>query len=148
MHRQRAQMVVEFAFVAPVLILLTLGILGIGRAFYTYVDLTNAARAGARYAVAQTDVYTCPTTTAFKDKVKASQPNIDWTKLATSPLKDIDLDCAPKDAGGNTIGNARRVTINYQFDTTIPKITTLPFIGTVNLLGVIPVSTSATLPVT
>jgi hypothetical protein len=116
MQKQRAQMVVEFALLAPVLILLVLGILGVGRAFYTYVDLTNAARAGARYAIAQTDC----TTSAIIAHVQLAQPNL------AIPASEINLDC-PSDR--RTV----RIT-NYSFDTFVPGI------GTIGL------STTATLP--
>src|SRR4051794_9750084 len=87
MHTHRAQAVVEFALIAPVLVLLTLGILGFGRAFYTYIDLTNAARAGARLALTKPAL--CAADTAFKSQVKSIQPNIDWSPAAVS----IDLAC-------------------------------------------------------
>jgi Flp pilus assembly protein TadG len=41
--------VVEFALILPVLALLTLGVVDLGRAFYQYEALANAAREGARY---------------------------------------------------------------------------------------------------
>ena len=142
-------MLVEFAFVTPILILLVLAILGFGRAFYTYIDLTNAARAGARYATTQPDLYTCPTTTAFRNKVAATQPNISWSPVVTPAQSvTIDLDCAPLDNSvpPKVIPNSIRVTITYPFDTLIPKITSLPVIGTLNVFGVITLSTSATYP--
>lgn len=47
----RGQTAVEFALVAPVIIVLLLGIVQIGIAFHNYITLTDAARAGARQAV-------------------------------------------------------------------------------------------------
>jgi Flp pilus assembly protein TadG len=41
---------VEFAIVAPVLLLLLIGCLDFSRALNAYVTITNAAREGARYA--------------------------------------------------------------------------------------------------
>ena len=46
--------IVEFAFVAPLLITLVLGIFWVGRAYNTYETITHAAREGARYAAAPT----------------------------------------------------------------------------------------------
>jgi Flp pilus assembly protein TadG len=45
--------------VVPVLLLLLVGVVDLGRAFYAYIAVTNAAREGARYAVdhATTDQY-------------------------------------------------------------------------------------------
>jgi Flp pilus assembly protein TadG len=47
---ERGANLVEFALVAPVLVILLLGIADVGRAFYDYISLTNAVREGARYA--------------------------------------------------------------------------------------------------
>lgn len=49
---ERGQSAVELAFAFPVLLLILMGILDFGRAFYTYVSITNAAREGARYGAA------------------------------------------------------------------------------------------------
>ena len=46
--------IVEFAFVAPLLTTLVLGIFWVGRAYNTYETITHAAREGARYAAAPT----------------------------------------------------------------------------------------------
>jgi Flp pilus assembly protein TadG len=42
---------VEFALILPILILVIAGIVDFGRAYFTQVTLTNAAREGARAAV-------------------------------------------------------------------------------------------------
>jgi Flp pilus assembly protein TadG len=47
---ERGANLVEFAVVAPLLVLLLLGIADIGRAFYSYITITNAAREGVRFA--------------------------------------------------------------------------------------------------
>jgi len=46
--------IVEFAFAAPLLLTLVLGIFWLGRALNTYQTMTRAAREGARYAAAPT----------------------------------------------------------------------------------------------
>jgi len=134
MHKQRAQTVVEFAFVAPVLIVLVLGVLGIGRAFYTYIDIANAARAGARFATTQSS---CPSLAAVNSNVQ---------NFVTPLAVTVAFTCTPTDSSGNTIPNAYRVTITNQFDTLIPHITYLPIVGNMDLFGVVPITVSATLP--
>ncbi len=47
---ERAQSIVEFALVIPVLAFLLLGIMEGGRIFSSYVELQHVARDGARYA--------------------------------------------------------------------------------------------------
>ena len=59
MHKQRAQVLVEFAIVTLVLIPLVLGILGAGRAFYWYVDMSGLARYGALYATSLSSATAC-----------------------------------------------------------------------------------------
>lgn len=49
---QRSQSLVEFALVAPVLLLLVFGIIDLGRAVYAYATITGAANEAIRYASA------------------------------------------------------------------------------------------------
>lgn len=53
--RERGAAAVEFALVLPILLLFLGGIIDFGRAFFTQVVLTNAAREGVRAAVVQVD---------------------------------------------------------------------------------------------
>jgi hypothetical protein len=48
---QRSQGLTEFAIIAPVLLLLTFGIIDFGRGLYMYITLQQAANEGARVAV-------------------------------------------------------------------------------------------------
>jgi TadE-like protein len=48
---QRSQSMVEFAIVAPVLLLLLFGIVDFGRIIYTYATLSQAVNEGARAAI-------------------------------------------------------------------------------------------------
>src|SRR6202022_1722859 len=48
---QRSQGLVEFAIIAPILLLLTFGIIDFGRGLYYYITLQQAANEGARVAV-------------------------------------------------------------------------------------------------
>jgi len=51
-NNERAQTMVEFAIVFPVLLLITYGLIEFGRMLYIYAAVTNAAREGARYGAA------------------------------------------------------------------------------------------------
>jgi Flp pilus assembly protein TadG len=48
-HKQPGQALVEFAFVLPMLLLLALGVIEVGRYAYISILVGNAARAGAAY---------------------------------------------------------------------------------------------------
>ncbi len=47
----RGQSVVELALLLPILVMIMLGALDLGRAFYYYSGVNNAARVGAQYAM-------------------------------------------------------------------------------------------------
>jgi len=53
--RQRAQAIIEFAVVVPLLLLLMLGLLDFSRLLFTYISLSNGAREMARAAVLTTN---------------------------------------------------------------------------------------------
>lgn len=55
-HSELGAEVFEFALVAPLLLMLLIGIVWIGRAYNTYETITRAAREGARYAVLPSSV--------------------------------------------------------------------------------------------
>lgn len=48
-RNERGANLAEFAIIAPLLLLLFAGIADLGRAFYSYIAITNAAGEGARY---------------------------------------------------------------------------------------------------
>ena len=50
MHKQKGSVSVEFAFVAPMVILLVLGFVETGNLFYSWLTTNKAAEAGARFA--------------------------------------------------------------------------------------------------
>ncbi|HEY0996083.1 MAG TPA: TadE family protein [Gemmatimonadaceae bacterium] len=52
---ERGSVIVEFALVAPLLLLLTFGAIDVSRAYYTVNQLATAAREGARAASAMVD---------------------------------------------------------------------------------------------
>jgi len=52
---QRSQGITEFALIAPVILLLTFGIIDFGRGLYFYITLQQAANEGARVAVRASD---------------------------------------------------------------------------------------------
>jgi hypothetical protein len=50
-HSQKSQGITEFALIAPVILLLTFGMIDFGRGLYFYITLQQAANEGARVAV-------------------------------------------------------------------------------------------------
>jgi Flp pilus assembly protein TadG len=58
---QRGQNLVEFALVAPIFLVILMGIIDFGWAFKTYISLTNCAREGARVGVVGANTATITT---------------------------------------------------------------------------------------
>lgn len=72
-------MAVEFALLAPILIMLLLGIMEFGRAYNVQVSLTNAAREGARSVAINTV------------EANARSATINAASRLNPPLKDTEV---------------------------------------------------------
>ena len=107
--RERGAAAVEFALVLPLLFLVIAGIVDFGRALYTEVILTNAAREGVRAAV-------MADTSQTQSQVLAnvqSRARVAAVGLDVSPAKlGITL---PQYCGGTTPINGS-VNVVYKFD--------------------------------
>jgi TadE-like protein len=57
-EHKEGQSMVEFALILPALVLIIAGIFDLGRAFFAYISITNAAREGARYGALNPDYLT------------------------------------------------------------------------------------------
>ena len=91
-RRERGAAAIEFALLLPAFLLVIAGIVDFGRAFFTQIELTNAAREGARAAVVSTT-----TAAAIESRASASAPGLpDLSTTATI--------CGT--AGGNATVNA------------------------------------------
>lgn len=107
---QRGQTAVEFALLAPILIVLLLGIIQVGLAFHNYVTLTDAARAGARQAILAR--YNGGDFTAAKQAVRNSAADLDQSQLGVK----VD-DLTP-----TTAGSLVTVTATYPYSIDIPLL--------------------------
>jgi Flp pilus assembly protein TadG len=76
---ERGQTAVEFALVAPVLIVLLLGVLQIGIVFNHYLAVTDAARAGARRAIVARVAGATPAD--IEASVRAAAVDLDQSQL-------------------------------------------------------------------
>jgi Flp pilus assembly protein TadG len=92
-RRERGASAVEFAIVFPVLFLVLAGIIDFGRAYFYQVQLTNAAREGARAASVST-----LTADQIKARTAAAVPGMQATDL-TYPV----LDQCPSGSGNATV---------------------------------------------
>lgn len=100
---QEGQALVEFALVAPVLLLLVVGIFEFGRAWNAHQGVTDAAREGARAAVVADPLMTT-------DSVRAVVRNA-LARAALDPgLATIELSGV-----GDPTGEPARVRVRYPY---------------------------------
>ena len=84
----RGQSIVEFALIAPILLLLIMGTLDLGRVFYVKIALQSAAREGAYYlSYNPDDVMNCVGTICYQDTIMAAQ----------SEANNMGVDVVPTD---------------------------------------------------
>jgi Flp pilus assembly protein TadG len=100
--QERGSSLTELALILPLLALMVMGIVDLGRAFHDYVVITNASRVGARYA------------SRFPDEggriVSAAQQ--DAANNGLDGLINVQIDTV-----GANAGESIRVTTSYQFHT-------------------------------
>jgi Flp pilus assembly protein TadG len=125
---ETGQAIVEFALVAPILLLLVLGIVDFGRAFMIKQVLIDAAREGGRVAVVAD-----PTTTI--DTV-AHRINL---QLAAA---GVDTAAAVKSVSGFQGGTGVPATVSITYPYSLLWIR--PFMGWTGSQGSITISTSVT----
>jgi Flp pilus assembly protein TadG len=102
LRSQQGQTAVEFALIAPLLIVLLLGVVQFGIAFNNYLTITDAARAGARNAIVLR--FSGGSVDDVKAAVRAAAPGLDPLKLK------IDV-TAPSWTSGNDV----TVTVKYPY---------------------------------
>ncbi|MGH2524821.1 MAG: TadE/TadG family type IV pilus assembly protein [Anaerolineales bacterium] len=121
-RRERGQSLVEFSLMGVFLTVLLVGVLDLGRAYFTYLALKDAASEGSFFG----SVY--PACISTTDPACAAPNNVDYRIRNSAPsgglvswtAADIQVD-----APTPTPGEAITVTVTYQY----PIIT--PFIGAI-----------------
>ena len=105
-RRQRGAALVEMAIILPVLLVLLLGVIDLGRIFYAYEALANATREGARYC-------------ALHPGNQAGTQTRVQAELNTSMATDVDVTTTCSDLGA---GKQITVTATYPFEVLTPLI--------------------------
>jgi len=110
--REIGQNLVEFSLVMMFLLMVVFGVLDLGRAFFSVITISNAAREGARYLTNHPDdnlLSFAGTKTAVAEEAQGSMFNIQ--------ASDVQVICDDyDDEEGCDRGTAVRVTVDYQFD--------------------------------
>ena len=130
----RGQSLVEFALVFPIIVLLVVAFVEVGRAVFAYNTVANAARQAVRVATVNQldDLTDCDTTRPIEDPyephwsirgcaIAAAAPlGIDTTNvsIAYSSPPDTDLDCDPT----LHVGCLAAVTVTYDYEISTPCV--------------------------
>lgn len=132
---------VEFALVLPILILLMMGILDIGRAVYAYSTVSNSAREGARVAIVNQTVGTnCAVRTVECEVVgHATGLGITPANVTVSFRNPDDPNDATNVCNPRQINCIAVVTVRYSFTAATPLIG--------NIIGNITMGSTAMLPI-
>lgn len=109
---------IEYGLILPVLLLLTLGIMDIGRLLWTYITLTRATEAAARCAAVNTTL--CGTSSAVQDY--AVQQAWGLNDVTAAQIAVMDASCG------------KQVTATYNFKFIIPWPGTASPLGSSNAI--------------
>ena len=109
----RAQALVEFAFVVPVLLVLTLGMIDLGRAFVFGVAVQNGAREAARVAATAGLDPNVTRQQILQRLIDASAPAIS-TATCTAGTSDLTGASCPWQATIGTITRGSSVTVTVR----------------------------------
>jgi Flp pilus assembly protein TadG len=115
----KGQSMVEFALILPLFVLFIIGIFELGRAFFAYIAITNAAREGARVATFWSGKATIANVNTAIDTEIGSSPMVKVSNITSRHIEcsnsyqtvtsDIQLQNCPSE-------EPIRVTIEYKFD--------------------------------
>jgi hypothetical protein len=115
--RTRGQALVELAIILPVLLLVVLMALDLGRVFFGWVGLNNAARIGASYAAAHPTAWVPPGDLLqqgnYEDQIRA---DADALNCALPGVPD------PVFPSGTALGQPAQVTLTCDFSLLTPLV--------------------------
>lgn len=120
-HLQSGQELVEFALTASLLILLTFGIVDLGRAVYYYSLLFNSAREGSRYAAVLPQNMDGIRTAAERLAVGIDPASPEFTYEYRCRYDDGGV-CPSGVSGAGIPDQSVRVTLTYAFTPATPII--------------------------
>lgn len=114
MPRRRGQALAELAIMLPFLVIAMMGLFDLGRAYYYQISLTNAAREGARLAIA--DQYFGPPgsmTCSPADPTGPTCPFVSDAAIRTRVLQELNGTGIPLDPSSIVISPTQAQRIAY-----------------------------------
>lgn len=119
-RRSRGQSLIEFAITLPVLLLVIIGAMDLGRMFFTKIVITNAAREGANFlALHSKDYQNCVNSTCFygtwiaiRDEGESS-----GVSLGYSDVDWVNTNCSAGCTPGSPVEITVTTTVDLVFST-------------------------------
>ncbi len=124
--KTKGQSLVEMALTLPLLLLVVLGFIDLGRAVYYYSALGNAVREGARFAIVQRHLDTTDGTQQDNDTI-AKVTN--YSVAVPIQASDVTVDRVDETGTPDADGLFVIVTATFQFDPVTPFINPLTLTG-------------------
>lgn len=118
----------ELALIAPVMVLLVMGVLDLGRAYRLQIRLENAAREGAALAQLHPENLVCASRPDIQSRLMAEEPGLSatpgftWDVYGENSAGDmVRLD---KVCGGEVVASGGRVRVDVaaQYQITTPLV--------------------------
>ena len=122
---QGGQSLIEFALALPMLLILLLGVLDVGRMYFTFLAIQNAAGEGALYAAIN------PQCVQISDGPECGDPNnalYRATHESPSGLVDwqrVTISAEPADRTGLREGDPITIILHYEYDILTPLLSPL-----------------------
>jgi PKD repeat protein len=121
----RGQSMVELALVLPLLVLMMLIAIDFGRIYFSYIQINNAAREGAKYAASAPSNTALITTAASRETNAQAQSGESALVLSPPVCKNAGgtvISCATATTGGSGPGNTVTVRVAESFSFLTPII--------------------------
>jgi len=118
LKRERAQSLVEFGMILPVLLIMAFGVIDFGMGLHSWITLTNATREGARLAAVHaassgdTDCNPLPAVGTIERRICDTGANLN--------ADNMTITVTNADPAGTESGEPVTVTVNYEYDLVTP----------------------------
>jgi Flp pilus assembly protein TadG len=120
---EKGQSLLEFALIVPILLIILAGVLDLGRLYYAYVAVTDAAAEGASYA-------------AIHPQANARAEVLQRAQEASGALVQIDPTMVQIDCPAIAAGAPITVTVSYSFTVATPLLNVIVPSGELRLRAV------------
>lgn len=118
--RERGQALTELALVTPLLLFLLLAAVDVGRLFYTYIGVQNAAREGAAYGSLHPTWWASSGTNAHADPANVTYAA--RQELGGDASLSVSVSCSASCASTTAaVGNTISVTATHPFSFLVPN---------------------------